>query len=194
MFAPFGYGKIYHFPTNITVSDAVDPISKEPELKFSSVFIKQKKKRIYKLSDEVYQKVKSSYPQVERFLDEVLEKGFSSLSVVGIKNLQRDFIDDLSQNMKELMDIFINRPADWDRANLLSENIAKIYIKLKIQPHHQTLLTDFFRKSFEKVFDLPEEVVQAWQYTFDFLAYRIFEEVKKHYESEALKKNSEDQQ
>ncbi len=194
VFAPFGYGKIYHFPTNITVSDAVDPISKEPELKFSSVFIKQKKKRIYKLSDEVYQKVKSSYPQVERFLDEVLEKGFSSLSVVGIKNLQRDFIDDLSQNMKELMDIFINRPADWDRANLLSENIAKIYIKLKIQPHHQTLLTDFFRKSFEKVFDLPEEVVQAWQYTFDFLAYRIFEEVKKHYESEALKKNSEDQQ
>lgn len=38
-FAPFGYGMVYHFPTNIVVNDSIDPISKEPDLKYSAVYI-----------------------------------------------------------------------------------------------------------------------------------------------------------
>ncbi len=192
VFAPFGYGKIYHFPTNITVSDAIDPISKEPELKFSAVFIKPRKKRIYKLSDEVYQKVKETYPEVERFLDDVLENSFASLSQLDIKNIKPDFLKQLSQEIKELMDIFINRPADWDRANLLNEKVANDYIKLKIQPKHQGLLTNSFRKEFTKIFDLSEDIAEAWEFAFDFISHRIFELVKKYYEDKAFKNNQKE--
>jgi len=189
-FAPFGYGKIYHFPTNILVSDAFDPISKEPELKFSSIYIKAKKRRIYRLSDEIYQKVKSSYQDVEKFLDDALEIAFSSLSAEGVERIKGDFLKELVQDMKELMDIFINRPTDWEKANLLNESIASTYIKLKVQPEHQAIITGSFVNAFKRIFDLPEDLVQAWEYTYDFLAHGIFEIVKRHYESEALKKNS----
>lgn len=180
-FAPFGYGKIYHFPTNILVSDAVDPVSKEPELKFSAVYIKAKKKRIYRLSDDVYRKVKETYPQVVNFLDEAVERGYSFMDIEGVA-VSKDFLEELSVKMKDLFDVFINRPADWEKAQLLSEEIAQIYIKLKIQPHHQSKITASFRKAFDKIFDLPDETNQAWEYTFDFLSHSIFEIVKKHYE------------
>jgi len=42
-FSPFGYGLMYHYPINILVSDAIDPISKEPDLKFSTICIKAKR-------------------------------------------------------------------------------------------------------------------------------------------------------
>ncbi len=43
-FAPFGYGLIYHYPTNILVPDGIDPFSKEPDLKFSSILLSGKRK------------------------------------------------------------------------------------------------------------------------------------------------------
>ncbi|WP_457641204.1 molybdopterin-dependent oxidoreductase [Persephonella sp.] len=190
-FSPFGYGKIYHFPTNILVSDAVDPVSKEPELKFSSIYIKAKKKRIYRLSDEVYQKVKNTFPEVKNFLDDAIEKGYTSLALEGVEAIKGDFLEDLTQKIKELMDIFINNPTDWERAALLNEEIAGIYIKLKIQPHHQQILTRSFKESMEDIFDLSEDILQAWEYTHEFLAHGIFELVKKHYESIALRKSDD---
>jgi ferredoxin-nitrate reductase len=51
-FAPFGYGLMYHFPTNILTSDAIDPMSKQPDLKFSSICIKIKAKQTFKLSED----------------------------------------------------------------------------------------------------------------------------------------------
>jgi len=190
-FAPFGYGKIYHFPSNILVSDAIDPVSKEPELKFSAIYIKAKKKRIYRLSDEIYQKVKQTFPEVKNFLDEAIERGYRCLSLEGVEKIKGDFLKDLTEKMRELMDIFINNPTDWERATLLNEEIAQIYIKLRIQPYHQQLISRSFGKAVGDIFDLPEDVSQAWEYTHEFLAHGIFELVKKHYEEEAVKKNTE---
>ncbi|MEJ5172121.1 MAG: molybdopterin-dependent oxidoreductase [Hydrogenothermaceae bacterium] len=52
-FAPFGYGLMYHFPVNILTSDDVDPISKEPDLKFSSIkIVKVKSKFINSFGDK----------------------------------------------------------------------------------------------------------------------------------------------
>ncbi|MFN7064903.1 MAG: molybdopterin oxidoreductase family protein [Aquificaceae bacterium] len=39
LFAPFGYGLDYGEPINVLVSDKVDPLSKEPELKFTPILI-----------------------------------------------------------------------------------------------------------------------------------------------------------
>ncbi|NPA53721.1 MAG: molybdopterin-dependent oxidoreductase [Aquificae bacterium] len=190
-FSPFGYGKIYHFPTNILVSDAIDPISKEPELKFSAIYIKAKKKRIYRLSDETYQKVKETFPEVKTFLDEAIERGYKILELEGVDSIRGELLEELTKKMYELFDIFINHPTDWERAALLNEEIADIYIRLKIQPHHQQILTKAFKKAMEHIFELPEDTIEAWEYTHDFLAHSIFEVVKKHYEQEVLKKNVE---
>jgi len=136
-FSPFGYGKIYHFPTNILVSDTLDPISKEPELKFSAIFIKPKKKRIYRLSEEVYNAVKETYPVVKNFLEDAVERGYREISLDGIGKIEGEVLEELTEKTAELIDIFVNRPADWERATMLNDRIARIYIKLKFQPHHQ---------------------------------------------------------
>ncbi|NPA13489.1 MAG: molybdopterin-dependent oxidoreductase [Aquificae bacterium] len=185
-FAPFGYGKIYHFPTNILVNDSIDPISKEPELKFSGVFIKPKKKRIYRLSDSIYSAVKENYPSVEKFLDDAIERGYKRLSIEGIEDIPTDTVENLTKTMKELIDIFINNPTDWERANLLNEEIAQIYIKLKIQPHHQQEISRSFAKAMEEIFDMDKKMVENWEYTHSFLSHSIFEQVKKHYENKNL--------
>ncbi|WP_457640201.1 molybdopterin-dependent oxidoreductase [Persephonella sp.] len=190
-FSPFGYGKIYHFPTNILVSDAIDPVSKEPELKFSAIFIKPKKKRIYRLAEEVYTKVRQTYPQMKNFLDEAVERGYRTLSVEGVEQIRGDILEDLTVKMKELIDLFINNPADWERATLLNEEIAQLYIKMKIQPHHQQSVSRSFKEAVKNIFDLDEETAKAWEYTHEYLAHGIFELVKKHYETEALKKSEE---
>ncbi|RUM32212.1 MAG: nitrate reductase [Aquifex sp.] len=44
IYAPFGYPREFGEPTNILVSDRVDPISKEPDLKYAGVNVKVEKK------------------------------------------------------------------------------------------------------------------------------------------------------
>ncbi len=185
LFAPFGYGKIYHFPTNILVSDAVDPISKEPELKFSSVFIKARKKRIYRLSDEVYSKVKDTFEKVERYLFEAVERGYKLLNHPELDN---ESIKLLSMKMDELIKLFITHPTDWEKAMLLNEEIASTYINRDLQPEDQKLITENFSKAVSRIFDLSDEEVTAWEYTHEFLSHSIFEIVKKHYEERELKR------
>lgn len=46
LFAPFGYGLSYKAVVNILTEDLLDPISKEPELKFTSVSIEVKDRRL----------------------------------------------------------------------------------------------------------------------------------------------------
>lgn len=45
LFAPFGYGLEYETPTNALTKDITDPISKEPELKFTAVSLVVKDRR-----------------------------------------------------------------------------------------------------------------------------------------------------
>lgn len=181
IFAPFGYGKIYHFPTNILVSDATDPISKEPELKFSSIYIKARKKRIYRLSEDVYQEVKNSYPQVRLFLKDVIENSFLS---AGFEHSDAQY---LSHLFDQTFDLFINNPADWDKALELNEKIAKKLISLDIQPEFQKSMVKHFRSNFFRIYELDEDILQAWEFTFEFLSHGVFEILKKHYENDQLK-------
>jgi len=48
IFAPFGYGRAYTRPVNTLVGDTVDPISKEPELKHTRVWIDTNKETAVK--------------------------------------------------------------------------------------------------------------------------------------------------
>ncbi|WP_297454260.1 hypothetical protein [Persephonella sp.] len=54
------------------------------------------------------------------------------------------------------------------------------------------MLTSSFRKEFVKIFDLPEDTAQAWEFAFDFISHRIFELVKKYYEDKAFKNNQKE--
>lgn len=47
LFAPFGYGLDYGTPTNLLIGDRKDPISKEPELKFTPLLIYVKDRRVF---------------------------------------------------------------------------------------------------------------------------------------------------
>ncbi|MBK3332251.1 molybdopterin-dependent oxidoreductase [Persephonella atlantica] len=183
VFSPFGYGKIYHFPANILVSDALDPVSKEPELKFSSIFIKARKKRIYKLSDEVYNRLKETYQNVELYLDDAIEKGL--ICAVSDENIET--VKSAALKMKELINLFVNKPADWEKALLINQEVAGMYIKLGIEPSAYRKITQEFVKALGSIYELPEETLQVWEYAHEFLSHGIFEIVKRHYE-EALKK------
>ncbi|MDQ7055619.1 MAG: molybdopterin-dependent oxidoreductase [Persephonella sp.] len=183
VFSPFGYGKIYHFPTNILVSDTLDPVSKEPELKFSSIFIKARKKRIYRLSDEVYTKLKESYPEIGHYLIDVIEEGLNET----LKELtDREIIKIISSKFRELIDLFITRPAEWEKVSLLNEKIAGIYIKMEVEPQLQKRLTQDFVKALNRIYEPSEDTLQAWEYVHEFLYHGIFEIVKKHYEENLL--------
>ncbi len=184
-FSPFGYGKIYHFPTNILVSDALDPVSKEPELKFSSVFIKARKKRIYRLSEEIYNKLKETYPYIERYLIDVVEKGLNSV----LKEADKETKKFIADKFQELMKLFITKPAEWERVSLLNEEIAEVYIKLTIEPHMQKDLTQGFVKAMRDIYEPPEDTFQAWEYAYEFISHGVFEIVRKHYEERAFSKD-----
>jgi len=183
LFSPFGYGKIYHFPTNILVSDIFDPISKEPELKFSSVYIKPRKKRIYKLSDDTYKTVKNSFAQVYNYLDDIIEYSFREIG----KNLKKESIRIVSLKFRELFKIFVLNPSDWEKAMLLNKEIASIYIALDLQPEDQRTISKYFSEGMKRITDLDKDIILAWKYAFDFLSHSIFEIVKNEYEKRELK-------
>ncbi|WP_457644534.1 molybdopterin-dependent oxidoreductase [Persephonella sp.] len=186
LFAPFGYGKIHHFPTNILVSDAIDPISKEPELKFSTVYLKTKKKRIHRLSDETYQTVKATYNHVKNFLEDAIEIGLNSKK--NQLKIDNESIKLITLRTRELIELFILHPTDWEKAMILNEKIAHLYISLNFQPEDQKILTEGFSRGMRKIFDLNREDLLAWEYTYEFLSHGVFEIVKRHYEEKELKK------
>ncbi len=183
-FAPFGYGKIYHFPTNILVSDAIDPISKEPELKFSSIHIKSKKRRVYRLSDNIFNNLKESYPQVESYLDEAVEKTYKKLG------LDREEISfkEIVENTTILLKTFLENPSDSEKIYTISNEIANVFVSYHLQPEIQVKMAKEFKNTMKKIFNLEDEYLEAWEFGFEFLMNRVFETVKRLYENQILNK------
>lgn len=148
--------------------------------------MKARKKRIYRLSDDTYQKVKNSFKAVERFLDDALETGFHSIK--DKLGMDSESVKLLTMKTGELIRLFILNPTDWEKAMVLNEEIASIYISLNFQPEYQRSLTESFSKSMERIFDLDKDELIAWEYTYEFLFHGIFEIVKRYYEDRELRK------
>ncbi len=183
-FSPFGYGLIYHFPTNLVVSDAIDPISKEPDLKFSAVYIKAKSRKIAKLSEENINIVQQSYPKIKDKLDEIMVKLYSHLFEMEpeLKSLFENDIKEVAKKQAELVRLYVENINNLDAINEHINRVVEKHIEKKVQPKHYKLFGEAFIKALVDVAKVSYAEREAWKEIYDFLANLISAKEKKIYE------------
>ncbi|NPA53005.1 MAG: molybdopterin-dependent oxidoreductase [Aquificae bacterium] len=189
-FAPFGYGLMYHYPTNIVVSDALDPISKEPELKFSAIYIKAKKKKIASLSLDSKELLKSSLPKIKDTLDTVLEKMYDSLFELypELKNMFTSPIKEVSKKQASLLIEFAQNIDNIENLEPKIEKVVYTHIKKKVQPKHYALFAKEFIKTLKEYTDLDDAQIEAWKEGYNYIANILSAKEKRIYEKNLLTK------
>lgn len=76
--------------------------------------------------------------------DDALETGFHSIK--DKLGMDSESVKLLTMKTGELIRLFILNPTDWEKAMVLNEEIASIYISLNFQPEYQRSLTESFSK------------------------------------------------
>ncbi len=188
-FAPFGYGLIYHFPTNIIVSDAIDTISKEPDLKFSGIYIKAKRKIIAKISEESIHIVQQSSPRFKRKLDSVMKKLYTHLFELEpeLKNMFGMEVEEISKKQAELISLFIDNIENLEILEDKIQQVVKKHVEKRVQPHHYKLFSEAFMKAITEECNLTYAERDAWKEAYNFLANILSAKEKKIYEMEMSK-------
>ena len=186
-FAPFGYGMVYHFPTNIVVNDTIDPISKEPDLKFSAVYIKQKRKKVVYLSEEVIHIVQLSYPLIKNELPAVFRTLYQILFELKpeFKQLFREDIKVLAQKQAKLLSNIVENINNMDRIDEELNKVAQKHVAMEVQPEFYKYFQDAFFKALSDIGKLSFTEREAWKELFAYLSDILIEKEKKEY----LKKN-----
>ena len=183
-FSPFGYGIVYHFPTNLTVSDSLDPISKEPDLKFSSIYIKAKSRKIAKLSEESINIVQQSYPKVKNKLYEVMLKLYSHLFDENpeLESMFENDIKEIAEKQAEILKVYVENIENMENLNGYIDKIVKKHIEKKVQPQHYKLFGEAFIKSLSEVCKVSYAEKEAWKEIYNYLANLISAKERKIYE------------
>ncbi|WP_081825268.1 molybdopterin-dependent oxidoreductase [Persephonella sp. IF05-L8] len=184
IFAPFGYGSVYHFPVNIVVSDAIDPISKEPDLKFSAIYVKAKSRKITKLSEESIHIVQQSYPKIRYRLDDVFFRLYEYLF-----KKHPEFKELFDKNMKELAKqqarLFSLYIENIENIDVIQDEINKVvekHIEKKVQPKHYKYFGEAFVRALREICPVSYIEKEAWKEVYDFLADYISTKEMKIYE------------
>ena len=188
-FAPFGYGRVFHFPTNTVVSDAIDPISKEPDLKFSSIFIKAKSRKVYKLSEESINVVQQSYPKIKGSLNQIMEKLYTYLfkKYPEMKDMFEQDINELAKQQAELFGAFVENIENLEKIEDLLDRVVKKHVEKKVQPNHYKAFGEAFIKALTNTCKLTYAEREAWKDIYEYLSNILSSKEKKLYE-EKLKK------
>ena len=188
-FAPFGYGLIYHFPTNIVVSDAIDPISKEPDLKFSGVYIKAKRRMVAKLSEESIHIVQQSYPRVNKKLPLVMKKLYTHLFEMApeLKEMFGLEVDEISKKQAELVSTYVKNIENLEVLEDRIKEVVQKHVEKRVQPHHYKLFGEAFMKAVTDECKLTYAEREAWKEVYNFLANILSAKEKRIYEMEMNK-------
>ncbi len=187
-FAPFGYGLMYHYPTNILVSDALDPISKEPELKFSSIYIKAKKKKLASLSEDSKLLLKSSLSKVRNNLNTVIENMYKSL-FEKYPELKDKFKLPIKETAKKQANFLIKFVENIDNIENIEPDIEKvvfIHIEKKVQPKHYAIFAEEFIKALKQYTDINDAQLEAWKEGYNYIANILSAREKHIYEKKLL--------
>ncbi len=190
-FAPFGYGLIYHFPTNIVVSDAIDPISKEPDLKFSGVYIKAKRRMVAKLSEESIHIVQQSYPRVNKKLPLVMKKLYTHLFEMApeLKEMFGLEVDEISKKQAELVSAYVKNIENLEVLEDRIKEVVQKHVEKRVQPHHYKLFGEAFMKAVTDECNLTYAEREAWKEVYNFLANILSAKEKRIYEMEMNKQS-----
>jgi ferredoxin-nitrate reductase len=183
-FSPFGYGLIYHFPTNIVVSDALDPISKEPDLKFSAIFIKAKRKKLAKLSEESIHIVQQSYPRVKNKLEKIMTALYTKLFEMApeLKEMFGLEVKEITKKQAELISLFVENIDNYHVLESRIDEVVKKHIEKKVQPKHYKLFGDAFMKAITEECNLTYSEREAWKEIYNYIANILSAKEKKIYE------------
>ncbi len=187
-FAPFGYGTIYHFPTNIVVSDAIDPISKEPDLKASAVYIKEKRKRVPFISEEAISIVQSSYIKVMPKMEQVFKKLYQYIFEARPElkeKFERD-LDNIARAQASFIALFIKNLENIEKIKDEIDRISKIHAEKRIQPKDYELFKEMFVKSLGETIKLTYNEREAWKEAYDYISALLIEREKRILEKELL--------
>ncbi len=163
VFAPFGYGLIYHFPTNILVSDAIDPISKEPDLKFSAVYIKAKRIPITKLSDESVYIVQTFISSLKRMEFQKILYNFYQM-LISENEKFKSFIDDesIGRFIKEDIKIYENINSFKNIEDIIQKR-AELYFENKIYPEDYREFLKVFLRNLRSMRNIRYVEYEAWK-------------------------------
>ncbi len=189
VFSPFGYGLIYHFPTNIVVSDAIDPVSKEPDLKFSAVFIKAKRRLVAKLSEESIHIVQASYPRAKAKIDDVMKKLYILLFKMK-PELEKMFgleVDEIAKKQADLIRKFVENINNLEKLEEDINEVVQKHVAKKVQPEHYKLFGEAFMKAITEVCNLTYAEREAWKELYNYIANILSAREKSLYEKEINK-------
>ncbi len=183
-FSPFGYGLIYHFPTNLLVSDAVDPISKEPALKFTAVHIKAKRKPIAKLSSESLYLVNSFIASLKTDeFKEILKSFYEKVSKEYEKFANLASSEMVEKLIKSDIELFKNISNLESVDHILTEK-AKIFYEIRTQPHDYKNYVDIFLRTLKEHKNLGYADYESWRDVLNYIMNLIKVKTDKLYEKE----------
>ena len=182
-FSPFGYGLIYHFPTNIVVSDEIDPISKEPSLKFSAVHIKAKRKPIAKLSDESLYFVNSFIAGLK--IDEL--KKLLSVFYKKLSEENKKFTKLMSEKIIEDDINLLQSLSDLNNVNNILLEKAKAFYEIRTQPNDYKTYVEIFLKVLKEHKNLGYADYESWKEVLNYLMNIIKTKAERLYEKELRK-------
>ena len=183
VFSPFGYGLIYHFPTNIVVSDEIDPIAKEPSLKFSAVHIKAKRKPIAKLSNESLYFVNSFIAGLK--IDEL--KKLLSVFYKKLSEENRKFTKLMSEEIIEDDINLLQSLSDLNNVDSILLEKAKAFYEIRTQPDDYKTYVEIFLKVLKEHKNLGYADYESWKEVLNYLMNIIKTKTEKLYENELRK-------
>ena len=181
-FSPFGYGLVYHFPTNLLVSDALDPISKEPDLKFTAIHIKAKRKPVAKLSDESLYLVNSFVSKLrDEELEEILAEFYKKLVVEDEKFQTSEEI--LKEIIAEDIQILRSLTQLEKVENILTKRAQQFYER-RVEPKDYKTYVEVLLRVLRKHRNLGYIDYEAWKDVLNFVMNLIKLKAEKLYERE----------
>ncbi|WP_297887867.1 molybdopterin-dependent oxidoreductase [Sulfurihydrogenibium sp.] len=168
-FAPFGYGLIFHYPTNLLVSAAIDSISKEPDLKFSAVFIEEKRKKFAQISNESIYIMNLFISNIgEKQLADLLKVFYESLSDKNERFKNLLVKNDINNIIREDIEIYRN----IDNLEKVEDKIHKrsfeFYLN-NLQASDYRDYTEIFLKTFKDSNVLDYKDYESWKEILNFL-------------------------
>jgi len=187
VFAPFGYGLMYHFPPNIVVSDGIDPISKEPDLKFSAVYIKSKRKPIRRLLDEEAYIVQNFIGSLKRVdLHRFIYNFYQNLLKENPKFAK--FINDenIGGFIKEDITLYEN-VSNPEKVKDILDRRAEIFFENNIYPEDYKMYTDIFLKTLKGTRKVSYIEFEAWKGVLEYILSLLRIKTDKLYEKKKLK-------
>ncbi|HIE58665.1 MAG TPA: nitrate reductase [Hydrogenothermaceae bacterium] len=173
IFAPFGYGIAYHFPTNILVSDAIDPISKEPDLKFSSIYIKPRRKKIFRISQETSYIVHTFLSKLKEYeLESIIRKFYTQLTEDNstFKKLvdEEGFQESVKEEILLLKTLVANLTSSENCEEILQKR-ANLFYKYNIQPKDYKEFSEIFLKTLKTETNPSYVEYEAWNEAINFI-------------------------